>query len=153
METASHSHPIPSAAKKHQGSCHCGAVRFEAEVDLNAGASRCNCSVCMKVAMTGCIVPPGAFRLLSGEDHLSEYVWGGRVSRRYFCKNCGVHCFARGHLEVLGGDYVAVYVNCLDGVDVNALPLQHWDGRHDNWQGGPRSTPWPVQAAPTVPVS
>src|SRR5262245_59764945 len=104
-------------SKKHQGSCHCGAVKFEVTADLEEGASRCNCSVCTKIAPTGKIVKPDAFTLLSGQESLSSYVWGAKISERVFCKHCGVHCFGRGHLEQIGGDFVSINVNCLDGVD------------------------------------
>jgi hypothetical protein len=133
-----------SSLAKHPGSCHCGRVRFEVEFDVTDGATRCNCSICVKIGATGVIVKPNAFRLLSGEDALGTYEWGARISRRHYCKHCAVHCFAEGRLEELGGDYVAVNVNCLDDVDVAELKILYWDGRHDNWMVGPRSTPWPV---------
>jgi hypothetical protein len=129
---------------KHTGSCHCGAVRYEVEVDLEKGGSRCNCTVCTKTAIMGSIVKPEAFRLLAGEESLGEYVWGGKISRRFFCTHCGIHCFARGYLEVVGGDYVSINLNTLDGVDPAALPVIYWDGRHNNWEAGPRPSPWPV---------
>jgi hypothetical protein len=132
-----------TAAGTHRGSCHCGAVRFQVDVDATKG-SRCNCSICTKVAQTGGIVKPGAFALLSGEDSLSTYEWGHKISKRYFCKHCGVHCFARGHLAELGGDYVSVNLNCLDDVELASVGLSFWDGRHNNWQAGTRSTPWPM---------
>jgi hypothetical protein len=47
-----------NTAKKHHGSCHCGAVRFEVEVDLVKGVGRCNCSICTKAGATGAIVKP-----------------------------------------------------------------------------------------------
>jgi hypothetical protein len=118
-------------------------VRFEIEADLTR-ASRCNCSICMKVAQTGVISKPETFTLLSDEAKLGCYEWGAKISRRYFCKRCGIHCFAKGHLAELGGDYVSVNVNCLDDVDPATLKVVFWDGRHDNWQVGPRDTPWPL---------
>jgi hypothetical protein len=130
--------------KKHVGSCHCNTVRFEVEADLGAGASFCNCSVCTKVNALSVLVKPHAFVLLAGEDSLSQYEWGGKISRRFFCKHCGVHCFARGHLAEIGGDYVSVNVNCLDGIEVSEVKTTYWDGRHNNWEAGPRSHPWPI---------
>ena len=130
-----------------QGSCHCGAVRFE--VDLPAAdvrIGRCNCTICRRVGQTGTIVKPDAFRLLSGKSNLAVYEWGGRISKRYFCTTCGVHCYGPGHLAQLGGDYVSVNLNCFDDFEVDESKVVYWDGRHDNWQAGPRSTPWPVRA-------
>ena len=134
------------ATKKHSGGCHCGAVRFEVELDLAAGGTMCNCTVCTKIASVGAIVKPSAFVLVSGEDSLSTYEWGGKIGQRKFCKHCGVHCFAPGHLDVLGGDYVSVNLNCLDDFDRSTIKLGHWDGRHNNWEAGLRATPWPISA-------
>jgi hypothetical protein len=136
----------PGTVTKHTGGCHCGAVRFEVELALGAGGAMCNCTVCTKIAQVGAIVPPSAFTLVSGEDSLSTYAWGGKISHRKFCKHCGIHGFAFGHLEVLGGDYVSINLNCLDDFDRGAIAIGHWDGRHNNWEGGVRSAPWPITA-------
>lgn len=133
--------------KKHVGSCHCGAVRFEVDVDPGARIGRCNCTICRRTAVTSAIVKPAAFRLLSGEGNLGRYEWGGRVAKRFFCKTCGIHCFAPGHLEQLGGDYVSVNLNCIDNLEVDEAKVVYWDGRHDNWQAGPRNNAWPVGPA------
>jgi hypothetical protein len=128
---------------KHTGGCHCGAVRFEAEVDLTTGGM-CNCTVCTKIAQVGAILKPSAFRLLKGEEALSTYEWGGRTGSRKFCKHCGVHCFGYGHLDVLGGDYVSVNLNTIDDFDLSRITINYVDGRHNNWMAGPRPAPWPV---------
>jgi hypothetical protein len=85
--------------------------------------------------------------LLAGEEHLGQYVWGEKIGCRFFCKLCGIHCFGRAHLEELGGDFVSVNLNCLDGVELKDLTIGYWDGRHNNWEAGTRPTPWAILSA------
>lgn len=133
------------ATKTYAGGCHCGAVRFEVELDLSQPLGRCNCTLCAKVAQTGTNVKPSAFRLLSGDGAMSAYA-SGDVGKRFFCKTCGIHVFGEGHLDVLGGDFVSVNCNTLDDVDVSHdAQVIYFDGRHDNWMAGPRPTPWPIR--------
>ena len=131
--------------KNHQGGCHCGDVRYGVEVDVGQ-ATRCNCDICTKLGVTGAIVKPAVFELLSGEEHLATYTRTPEIGTRYFCKRCHVFCFSRGHLEFLGGDFVSVNLNTLDGFDAGLAPVVYWDGRHDNWNAGPRPTTLPVNA-------
>jgi len=131
---------------KQHGSCHCGAVKFEATIDI-AVVTHCNCSICTKTMWTGASCKPAAFTLLEGEAALTGYEWGAKVSTRYFCKHCGVQCFGKGDLPELGGAFVSINVNCLDDVEVHSLPLRHWDGRHNNWEAGMREMPWPIYRA------
>lgn len=128
----------------HEGSCHCGAVRFAVRVDLSQGASRCNCSICVRIAQLGVLVKPEAFALTAGAEALSYYEWGMKVAKRYFCSRCGIHCFGRGNLPELGGEFVSVNLNCLEGIDPAELKVGYWDGRHNNWEAGMRDRPWPI---------
>ena len=133
-----------ATTKTLRGSCHCGAVKFEVQADPAQGASRCNCSVCTKLGALGSIVKPDAFKLLTSEAELGVYEWGAKISKRYFCKACGTHCFGRGHLAEVGGDYVSFSYNAIDDFEISQLPVVHWDGRHNNWQAGPRPEPYPI---------
>jgi hypothetical protein len=135
---------INATTKTLRGSCHCGAVKFEVEADPGQGASRCNCSVCTKLGALGSIVKPEAFMLLTPEAELGVYEWGAKISKRYFCKACATHCFGRGHLAEVGGDYVSFSYNAIDDFEVSDLAVVHWDGRHNNWQAGPRKAPFPI---------
>ena len=125
------------------GSCHCGAVRFEAQIDLSLGTNKCNCSICTKIRNWNAIIQPSSFRLLTGVNDVSDYQFGRTSTRHVFCRHCGVHLFARGHVKEVGGDYVAVQLASLDDVDVQELiaaPVRYADGRHDNWAARPDET-------------
>jgi hypothetical protein len=133
-----------STTRTLRGSCHCGQVKFEVEADPARGASRCNCSVCTKLGALASIVKPEAFRLLTSEAELGVYEWGAKISKRYFCKACGTHCFGRGHLAEVGGDYVSFSYNSIDDFEISELSVVHWDGRHNNWHAGPSTKPFPI---------
>jgi hypothetical protein len=129
--------------KTYHGSCHCNAVRFEAEIDLAAGTRKCNCSICLKTRNWNVIIRPEAFRLLAGEDMLSDYQFGGKSGHHLFCSRCGVRSFERGYVPEIGGDYVSVRITALDGVpdeELASLRVQHGNGRDNAWRDEPAET-------------
>lgn len=110
----------------HEGGCHCGAVRYRVELDLEAPAVTCNCSICGKSGSFLQFVGPAQFRLVSGEDNLTDYQFGKKIIHHLFCKTCGTKAFARG----VGpqGPMVAVNVRTLDGVDTFTIPTKQYPG-------------------------
>jgi hypothetical protein len=129
--------------KTYVGGCHCGAVRYEADIDLSAGTLKCNCSICTKVRNWLVFVKPDEFRLRAGETELSDYQFGAKRIHHLFCKHCGVHSFGRADAPELGGKSYAVNVNCLADVNIDELvsaPINYVDGRNDNWKAPPAET-------------
>jgi hypothetical protein len=113
--------------QEHQGSCHCGAVRYTAETDL-AQVIQCNCSICSKHGLLVSFVPEDKFTLLSGGHELKEYLFNTHKVRHQFCQSCGTEPFARG-TGPDGKTMVALNVRCLNDVDIGSLATTPFDGR------------------------
>jgi hypothetical protein len=134
--------------KTYSGSCHCGAVRFQAEIDLSKGVSKCNCSACTKARAWFAIVPHDRVQMLSGEGAHTVYEWTPagqpRPNLHYqFCKTCGIRTFGRGDHGPGGSPFCFVNVASLDDVDPNELataPTTIVDGRHDRYDRWPQDT-------------
>lgn len=131
------------STKTYRGSCHCGKVKFEADLDLSKGTGKCNCSICLKTRAWGMLVKPAELRVLTGEGELSDYQFGSNSMHHTFCRTCGVRPFGRGHLDMLGGDFATINMACLDDVDwteVADAPVMYADGANNNWQAPPAET-------------
>lgn len=116
-----------SEVRTFRGGCHCGAVRYEVTMALE-GVVACNCSICSKTGGLLAFAPRGQFKLLSGEDQLTDYLFNKHVIHHNFCKTCGVRSFAYGK-NPRSGEMAAINVRCLDDVEVSALPVKHFDGK------------------------
>jgi hypothetical protein len=124
------------------GSCHCGAVRYEADIDLTRGTIKCNCSICKKMRFWALQVPSAAFRLLAGDADLSEYRFHSKRDGHYFCRHCGINVFSTGASPRLG-PFHAVTVASLDDLPVEQLlaaPVRYVDGANDEWDVPPQQT-------------
>lgn len=111
------------------GGCHCGAVRFAADVAGEVRLLACNCSMCAKTGFLHLIVPHRDFRLLQGRDHLSSYRFGTGAAEHLFCRTCGIRSFyqPRSHPDSWSVDF-----RCLDNDHGLAGEIEHFDGR--NWE-------------------
>jgi hypothetical protein len=119
--------------KTYRGSCHCGAVQFEADLDLTQPTYRCNCSICSRTRFWPAIARDGGVRVLAGEDQLTQYLFHSRKNEHYFCRHCGVRPFGIGTDTPMGRMY-GVNLGCLEGVsdeELARLAIVRIDGRND----------------------
>lgn len=117
-----------SELSHYSGSCHCGNVRFEVELDLSGGVISCNCSICRRTGALLAFATPENFKLLSGADAVSDYQFNKKNIHHLFCKNCGVRAFGTGTGRD-GKPMYAINVRSIDSVDLGALKITEFDGK------------------------
>ena len=114
---------------KYRGSCHCGKVAYE--VDVEGGiqeAMSCNCSMCARRGSLLAFTPRGQFTLLRGAPDLTTYTFNKHAIQHRFCKHCGIQSFAWGR-DPRGNEMAAINVRCLEDFRFETLPVKHVDGK------------------------
>lgn len=112
---------------KYTGSCHCGKIEFEVEGELN-GAMACNCSMCSRKGSLLWFVPRDRLHVLTSEDASGVYTFNKHVIKHRFCKTCGIHPYGEG-TDPKGNRMAAINIRCLEGIDLETVPVRHFDGR------------------------
>ncbi len=112
---------------KYRGSCHCGAVAFEVEGEIDSGLS-CNCSMCSRRGSLLWFVPRERLNLLTPEDAAETYTFNKHVIKHRFCPSCGIHPYGEG-VGPGGSRTAAINLRCIEGLDLSAVPIQEFDGR------------------------
>jgi hypothetical protein len=113
--------------EKHNGSCHCGKVKFEVNIDHENGVS-CNCSICIRKGTLLSFVPADKFKLISGAESLTDYQFGKKTIHHTFCSICGVTAFASGQMPD-GSPIKAVNIRCLDNINLDEVSIKKFDGK------------------------
>lgn len=113
----------------HTGSCHCGAVTFEFDGPAVLDATRCNCSICKMTGFVHVFATKTEFRIISGEDNLTDYRFNTGTARHLFCKTCGVKSFyvPRSH-----PDGWSINLNCVSPATIASVTIGDFDGA--NWE-------------------
>jgi hypothetical protein len=114
------------AVEHYTGSCQCGAVAYEVDVDISAPIA-CTCSRCRRLGSLLVFAPRSAFTLVKGEGATTEYLFNKHAVHHRFCTTCGIQSYALATAPD-GAEMVAINVNCLDGVDPRALKFTIHDG-------------------------
>ncbi len=131
------------ATKTYRGSCHCGQIRYEADIDLACGGAKCNCTYCLKTRAWKAFVQPAAFRLFTQESKATSYRKHEQAPLKYHCAVCGVQTHERGAADYMGGEFVGVFLASLDDATPEELansPQRFVDGLNNNWQNPPAET-------------
>ncbi len=112
---------------KYQGSCHCGRVAFEVEGEIDS-ALACNCSICSRKGSLLWFVPRANLVLKTPEGDASTYTFNQHHIKHRFCPVCGMHPYGEG-TDPKGNAVAAINLRCVEGIDLAAIAVHHFDGR------------------------
>ena len=109
------------------GCCHCGAVRFAVEGEIDQ-AIECNCSHCSRKGLLLWFVPRDSLTVSEGDEGMATYLFNKRAIEHRYCPTCGVQPFALGKMRD-GSPMAAINIRCLDDIDLGAVKRMPVDGR------------------------
>lgn len=113
---------------KVHGSCHCGQIAYEAEVNPDK-VNVCNCRDCQMLSGSGWRVsvqaPVETFRLLSGKPKVYVKTADSGTKRRHaFCGNCGTPVSSSADSDQ--PPFYSLRIGCLKERDQLAPKRQIW---------------------------
>lgn len=111
---------------KHQGSCHCGAIRFAVEGTFDE-VMECNCSHCSRKGYLLWMVPRVQLSVNAVPGKTATYLFNKHVIQHQFCVTCGCAPFGLG--EHGGVAMAAINVRCLEDIDLSKIKRKFVDGR------------------------
>ena len=112
---------------KYEGSCHCRSVAFTVEGEIKS-AMACNCSICQRKGSLLWFVPRERCSSRRPKTRRSVYTFNKHLLKHRFCSVCGIHPYAEGQ-DPKGNAMAAINIRCLENIDLDAIPVTHFDGR------------------------
>jgi hypothetical protein len=113
-------------ATTYEVSCHCGNIQLEVTAELGEVVD-CNCSICMRTGFLHWYVAPEQVVLKTPSPRLSTYAWRSVTGGQHFCPICGIAVI---RISTEHPPPVSVNGRCLKGVDLAALKIRRFDGKH-----------------------
>ena len=116
-----------------QGSCHCGATRFELSAEPES-VTRCTCSFCSKRGALWAYYQPAQFKLTTPRENVATYRWQTRTVKHNFCPTCGCGTYSESPDWSTGkADFtnprIGINARLLDSIDLDTIPVTVVDGK------------------------
>jgi hypothetical protein len=109
-----------------EASCHCGAVRLEADHPPPT-VTECNCSICRRYGARWAYFTHSTARVIAAADAIAVYSWGDREIGFCHCTHCG--CLTHYESSDKSGDYrIAINARMAAPEKVDHIRVRHFDG-------------------------
>jgi len=109
---------------RHEGGCHCGALRFTFDSDKPLAPRACQCGFCRRHGARTVTDPEGFATLDLGAATI-RYCFGSGVTEFLICGRCGVYVGAMAPID--GRGFVTLNLNAFDDPrhDLVAEPVSY----------------------------
>ncbi len=127
-------------AMRHEGGCHCGAIRIAFETRKPLAPRACQCSFCRRHDARSVSDLDGAAEL-SWSERPILYRFASRAADYVICRRCGA--FVGAMAEIDGRPLVTLNLNCFDDPhpELAAEPVSY-DGESAEQKAERRSARW-----------
>ena len=120
---------------KVTGSCHCGALTYEAELNLE-NVVICHCTDCQRLSgsafRTVAMTEEGGFRFLTGVPNIYVKTGdSGNAREQSFCSNCGSSIYSTSVGD--GPKIYGIRLGTVDQRDQITPTKQKWIGSSQSW--------------------
>lgn len=125
---------------RHQGDCHCGAIRIVFETAKPLAPRACQCGYCRRHGARSVSDPDGKAELSWSEPPIL-YRFGARTADFVICSRCGTYVAAMAEID--GRPLVTLNLNAFDDPQVElAVEPVNYDGESPEPRAERRSTRW-----------
>jgi hypothetical protein len=122
--------------KLFHGSCHCGKIKFQANIDLSKGSGKCNCTFCFKNSFWSYKATTEDFKWIEGQDSSTKYSSNPMIGEYIFCNICGTMPFGITKDSEWTKAGASIRLATLDDIslaELNSIPITYTHGRDDSW--------------------
>ena len=111
---------------EHNGSCHCGQIKFKITAPKKVILEDCDCSICYRTGYLHLYVPQNKL-IIQGEENLIKYQFGTNKATHMFCKICGIKSF---YIPRSDPTSYSVNFRCLDQSTFESYTIKAFDGKN-----------------------
>jgi hypothetical protein len=122
--------------KLFHGSCHCGKIKYLANIDLAQGSGKCNCTFYLKNCFWSYKATTEDFEWTAGQDSSTKYSSNPMIGEYVFCKICGTMPFGvtkDSEWTKAGASIRLVTLDDISIAELSSIPVTYTNGRDDSW--------------------
>lgn len=125
---------------RHQGGCHCQAIRIAFETDKPVAPRACQCSFCRRHSARSVSDPDGSATIKLAVEPI-RYRFGAHTADYVICPRCGIYVGAMAELD--GELFVTLNLNAFDDprLELKAVAISY-DGEDAETKGARRRDRW-----------